>query len=383
MTIRPFALLLSAALPLVAAPEELRLPTCNDALFNGQPEKFYMYVNRNFEGQATQAWEGGCYGYVRSPVRLPSGEVVLTKFHEGIDIAPTQRDKAGNPLDTITSIADGTVAYVSQVAGQSNYGKYVVVEHRWDDCPVYSIYAHLSEITCKPGDVVTAGAKLGQMGFTGAGIDRPRSHVHLEIVMKFSDRYEDWNKFVGGGKNHHGNFNGMNFTGADAAKFFLERKANPALTFRNFVAAQPVQFKVTVPSRGLPDMAKRYPWMVHGDPAKAASWEISFSATGQPVAFTASERKVAAPLVTYVRPATIPQNYLTRGLLTGQGETASLSNSGKQLVALVSDDFPVAPPEAATVASSGSPAKPAAAKPKAKTKAKPAAANPATKPARS
>ena len=45
------------ALPLVAAPEELRLPTCNDALFNGQPEKFYMYVNRNFEGQATQAWE--------------------------------------------------------------------------------------------------------------------------------------------------------------------------------------------------------------------------------------------------------------------------------------------------------------------------------------
>jgi hypothetical protein len=382
MTFRPIALLLSAALPLAAAPEELRLPTGNDALFNGQPEKFYMYVNRNFEGQATQAWEGGCYGFVRSPVRLPSGEVVLTKFHEGIDIAPVQRDPAGNPLDTITSIADGTVAYVSPVAGQSNYGKYVVVEHRWDDCSVYSIYAHLSEITCKPGDAVTAGAKLGQMGFTGAGIDRPRAHVHLEIVMKFSDRYEDWNKFVGGGKNHHGNFNGMNFTGADASKFFLERKANPALTFREFVAAQPVQFKVTVPSRGLPDMAKRYPWMVQGDPTKAAAWEISFTATGQPVAFTASERKVTGPLVTYVRPAAILQNYLTRGLLTGQGETASLSHSGKQLVALVSDDFPVAPPQVVTTSAPA--AKPAAPQPKAtKPKAKPAAANPSTKPARS
>jgi len=380
MTFRPIALLLSVALPLAAAPEELRLPTTNDALLNGQPEKFYMYVNRNFEGQSTQAWEGGCYGFVRSPVRLPSGEIVLTKFHEGIDIAPMERDKAGNPLDTVTSIADGTVAYISPVAGQSNYGKYVVVEHRWDDCSVYSIYAHLSEITCKPGDVVTAGAKLGQMGFTGAGIDRPRAHVHLEIVMKFSDRYEDWNKFVGGGKNHHGNFNGMNFTGADAAKFFLERKTNPALTFREFVAAQPVQFKVTVCSHGVPDMAKRYPWMVQGDASKAASWEISFTPTGQPVAFTASERKVAAPLVTYVHPAAIPQTYLTRGLLTGQGETASLSNSGKQLVALVSDDFPVAPPEGATASSSSS-EKPAAAKPK--VKAKPAADNPPAKPARS
>jgi len=370
MTFRPIALALLAALPLSAAPDDLRLPTANDALLAGQPEKFYMYINRDFEGERTQVWEGGCYGFVRTPVRLPSGEVVLTKFHEGIDIAPMQRDKAGNPLDTVASISDGTVAYISPIAGQSNYGKYVVVEHRWDDSPVYSIYAHLSDITCKPGDVVKAGDKLGQMGFTGAGIDRPRAHVHLEIVLKLSERYEDWNKFVGGGENKHGNFNGMNFTGADAAKFFLERKTNPALTFHDFIKSQPVHFKVSVPSRGLPDMAKRYPWLVTGDPAKAASWEIAFTSTGQPIGFTASERKVAAPLVTFIRPAAIPQHYLTRGLLTGQGETATLSKSGKQLVALASDDFPVAPP---------APAKAAVPKPK----AKPAADNPPAKPARS
>ena len=107
MTFRPIALALLAALPVSAAPDDLRLPTANDALFANQPEKFYMYINRDFEGERAQVWEGGCYGFVRTPVRLPSGEVVLTKFHEGIDIAPMQRDKAGNPLDTVASISDG------------------------------------------------------------------------------------------------------------------------------------------------------------------------------------------------------------------------------------------------------------------------------------
>lgn len=337
------ALLLLTASLFAAAPYEVRLPTANDFLYKDQPEKFYMHVDRTFEGQTTKAWEGGCFGFSRTPIRI-NGEVILVKFHEGIDIAPLERDKAGNPLDLVHSIADGTVVHISPIAARSNYGKYVVVEHHWDDSPIYSIYAHLSEITVKPGDTVKLGDKLGQMGFTGAGIDRVRAHVHLEITLMMSDRYEDWTKVIKGADNYHGNFNGINFAGADAAKWFLERRKNPELKFSDFVYAQPVQFKVTVPGKGILAFGKRYPWLLRGDEALATSWEISFTATGLPIAVTASERAVTAPIVTYLRSSTVPQTYLTRGLINGSGSTASLTNNGKQLIALLCGDFPVPPP---------------------------------------
>lgn len=357
------------AAPLNAAPPyEVRLPTANDFLYRDQPEKFYMHVDRTFEGQTSKAWEGGCFGFSRTPVRI-NGEVVMVKFHEGIDIAPMERDKAGNPLDPVNSIADGKVVHVSPVAGLSNYGKYVVIEHQWDNSPIYSIYAHLSAIQVKEGDVVKLGDRIGQMGFTGAGIDRVRSHVHLEITLMMSDRFDDWTKSIKGAENKHGNFNGMNFAGADAASWFLERKKNPDLRFSDFVYAQPVQFKVTVPGNGILAFGKRYPWLLKGDESLATSWEISFTNTGLPIAVTASERSVATPIVTYLRGSTIPQRYLTRGLITGEGATASLSGSGKQLVSLLTGDFPVA---TTAPVKTQAPAAPSATKPRTTPPAKPA-----------
>ena len=338
--IRFLALILSCAGVLGAAPIDLRLPTENQHLFTGEPDRFYMYVDRNFEGQMTKPWEAGSFGFVRSAVRI-NGEILLTKFHEGIDISPMHRDKAGNPLDLISSIAAGRVVHISAIAGRSNYGKYVVVEHAWENSSVYSLYAHLAEITCKLGDPVAAGGVLGRLGFTGAGIDRTRAHCHLELGMVMSTHYEEWHKKFAGGTNYHGIFNGMNLTGGDAARFFVEHKANPNLQFSQFIASTPVYFKVTLPSRGIPDFVKRYPWISHGSAEGAVSWEISFSATGLPVAFNPSQREVAAATVTTVRPSTVPHRYLTRGLITGDGNHATLTQSGNQLVALLTDDFPI------------------------------------------
>ncbi len=334
--LRHLLLTLSLAVSLQAG-IDLRLPTENEQLFAGKPEEFYMYVDRIFEGVASKPWEGGAYGYVRNALRI-NDEVICTKFHEGIDICPVHRDKSGNPLDTISSISDGVVVHVSAISGRSNYGKYVVVEHTWDDSAVYSLYAHLSEITCKPGDPVKAGGELGRMGYTGAGITRTRAHVHLEVAMMTSSRYDDWAK---GMINYHGNYNGMNLTGVDVGRFYIEHKANPELTFSEFVASTPVYFKVAAPAKGTPDFVTRYPWICKGDPESAVSWEISFSATGQPVAFTPSQRQVTAPVVTAVRPSAIPHRYLTRNLITGQENHATLTQGGKQLVSLLMDDFPV------------------------------------------
>ena len=336
---RVFLVLASFVGTVAAQSIELRLPTDNHHLLTGEPDEFYQYVDRTIDGVTSKPWEGGSFGYVRTPIRV-NGELVLTKFHEGIDIKPVKRDKAGNPLDLVSSIADGTVVHVSPIAGRSNYGKYVVVEHHWENSSVYSLYAHLSQITCEPGDQVKCGSVLGQMGYTGAGINRTRAHVHLELAFLMSTRYQSWFDSHFGSKNYHGVFNGMNLSGVEVSRFFVEHQANPQLTFSQFILNTPVYFKVAIPFTGVPDFVKRYPWIASGDIRKAKSWEISFNATGHPIAFVAGQREVTAPTVIQIRPSTISQKYLTRGLIVGEGNRASLTKAGKDLVALITDDFP-------------------------------------------
>jgi hypothetical protein len=320
---------------------DLRLPTENHHLFTNEPDRFYMYVDRTFEGVVSKPWEGGSFGYVRNAMRIQD-QVILTKFHEGIDIAPINRDRAGNPLDLVSSIADGRVVHVSPLAGRSNYGKYIVVEHNWENSSIYSLYAHMAEITCNVGDPVKAGSVLGRMGYTGAGLNRTRAHLHLEMCLLMSRNFGGWHTAFSGGTNFHGNFNGMNLAGMDIASLFLAHKKNPDLKIRDFVKASPAYFKVTIPREGTWDFAERHRWMIDGDPAAPSpSWEISFTATGLAVGIAPSAREVAEPLVTGVRNSRVGHGYLTRGLLTGSGNSAELTRSGKQLVALLTDDFPI------------------------------------------
>jgi murein DD-endopeptidase MepM/ murein hydrolase activator NlpD len=321
---------------------ELVLPTENDHLFSGQLDRFYMYVDRTFEGEVTKPWEGGSFGFVRTPIRV-NGDVVLTKFHEGIDIAPIKRDKAGNPLDLVMSISGGKVVHASDIAGRSNYGRYVVVEHEWEKSKVYSLYAHLGEITVQVGDAVKAGSVLGRMGYTGAGINRTRAHLHLELGFMMSLRYEDWHKQNFASPNYHTNFNGINLAGVDIASFFLAHRENPNLSFSEFVMSRPVQFKVAVPAgKTEPEFLVRYPWMKRAGDANVNSWEIGFTATGHVVSFTPSSRVVNQPTVSHIRPAEMNQSYLTRGLISGNGNQVSLTRDGSRLIALILDDFPAA-----------------------------------------
>jgi murein DD-endopeptidase MepM/ murein hydrolase activator NlpD len=325
----------------VFAQLDIQLPTENHHLFSGQPEKFYMYVDRYFEGTHTQPWQAGSYGFVRTSVRV-GDQIVQTKFHEGIDIAPIKRDKAGNPLDLVSAIAAGKVAYVSTIAGRSNYGKYVVIEHNWENTPVLSVYAHLAEITCQVGDSLPKGGIIGRMGYTGEGITRVRAHLHLEIALMLSGRYQDWNPKM---LNYHGLFNGMNLAGLDVAAFFLAHKTKPDLTLSQFLATYPAYYKVTIPNKGPVEMTSRYPWLLKTPAISAtASWEISFSDTGMPLAIRASQRSVTQPTVTAVQPSTIPHRYKTRGLISGEGSRATLGSDGLNLIKLLSGDFPVPTP---------------------------------------
>ncbi len=331
------AILLTTGISL-AKPLALVLPTPNTALFDGKPEDYYMYTNRTFAGVSSKPWTAGQYGFVRNPLKTKSEGVIATKFHEGLDIKPIKRDRSQNPLDEIRAIAAGKVVYVNN-SRAGDYGRYLVIQHDWGYGLFFSLYAHLSQINCTVDQEVAAGDAIAIMGFTGNGINRERSHLHLELGIMASDRFDDWHAQFYGGKSPRGLYNGLNLIGLDIASLLLAEKQNPNITIPQFLSGASPYFKVAVP-RG-PDLlsiTKRYPWLLKGDSSQRShSWEISFTDSGIPLSVIPSNRKVAKPTVTFVRTTRSKHEYYTRKRLTGTGRRASLTARGQRFIALFTD----------------------------------------------
>jgi len=315
---------------------DLVLPTDNDALFSGDGPAFYQYIERDYKGVKSTPWEGGRYGFVRDP-RETSAGIVYTRFHEGIDIRALHRDAHGEPLDEVRAIADGKVVHISVVPGYSNYGKYIVIEHRWDGSNYYSLYAHLSSIAVQPGDTVKRGQPLATMGHTGAGLNQARAHLHLELNLMFSHQFEAWyNASVKNDPNHHGIYNGINLAGLDIARLYLALRKNPSLSIPEFLSREEIFYKVTLPKSPHFELPRRYPWMlVAGSPNEKSSWEVSFAQSGVPLKIEPSDKRVTEPQLSYVRKSPIDYSYLTRDVIGGRAASAHLTNYGKQLMRLL------------------------------------------------
>jgi len=314
---------------------ELVLPTDNDALFSGNGPAFYQSVDRDYNGVKSTPWEGGQYGFVRDP-KSTGGGVVYTRFHEGIDIRSVHRDANGEPLDEVRAIADGEVVHVSLVPGYSNYGKYIVIEHRWDGSNYYSLYGHLSSIAVQPGEQVRRGQPIAVMGYTGTGINRERAHLHLELCLMFSRQFEAWyDTFFRNDPNRHGLYNGMNLAGIDVARLYLALRKNPALKLPEFLAAEETFYKVTVPKARHFDLPTLYPWMLVAGKRAGSSWEVSFARSGVPLRIDPTDKRVTQPEVSYVRNSSAECSYLTRDIVSGRGTNAHLTNYGAQLMRLL------------------------------------------------
>ncbi|MGJ8674249.1 M23 family metallopeptidase [Rubritalea sp.] len=322
-----------------ASPLALKLPTENEYIFSKTPEKFYMYTYRNFEGADSHPWTAGKYGYVRTLRRTDEG-VIATKFHEGIDIRPIKRDRYNRPLDIVNSIAEGTVVYVNAHSGNSNYGNYVVVAHDWGSGTFYSLYAHLASVSAKVGQKLSAGSPLGIMGYTGAGINRERSHLHLELGVMANQDFSKWHGAYFSSPNNHGNYNGLNMNGLNIAELFIRQQNNPNLTITQFIEKVPTYFKVTIPRHRELDLAKRYPWIRKGNhELMTPAWEISFASSGFPLAITPSNRAVVKPTVTYVTPTKSDHKYHTKGIISGTGKQATLTSLGQRVMSLMTSSF--------------------------------------------
>jgi murein DD-endopeptidase MepM/ murein hydrolase activator NlpD len=316
-------------------PVNIILPTENQGLLSGDGAAFYQYVKRDFEGVISSPWEGGQYGFVRNPHRF--GTTVLeTKFHEGMDIRPLQRDARGEPLDVIHAIASGKVDYINNVPGGSNYGRYIVIEHLFGGCLYYSLYAHLSAVQVNIGDQVSQGQAIAVMGHTGEGIDRERSHVHLELNLLLNGDFGTWSdRYFPKDENRHGIYNGHNLDGLDMARLYLELSKNPQKTIPEFLQEETIWWRAVVPASPRMDLLQRYPWLSGGQTA-AKAWEISFNQAGIPIHFEARSETVEKPVLNWVKFSPYPYAVQTRGYIQGSGSNYRLGKEGEQYLDLIS-----------------------------------------------
>ncbi|HRO73166.1 MAG TPA: M23 family metallopeptidase, partial [Saprospiraceae bacterium] len=90
----------------------------------------------------------------------------LRRFHKGIDFtAPKGTD--------IQATGNGKIVEVNKAG--SGYGKNVLIDHGYG---YKTLYAHMSSISVKEGQVVKKGQKIGLVGSTGASTG---SHLHYEV----------------------------------------------------------------------------------------------------------------------------------------------------------------------------------------------------------
>lgn len=304
---------------------DLSFPTDNTALFAADQARFFMGVDRKGE----RVWQGGTFGYVRSPLAWQGG-TVFTQFHEGIDIAPVRREAGGIPSDQVRAISEGTVA-LCETRGQTPYGNQVILRHEWANQTVFTRYAHLSSVSVVDGEKVKRGQTLGVMGYTGGALTLPRAHLHLEVALMLQETMDlSWLPKHASDVRYHP----ANMKGVDAASLFLAHRQRPELTLSEHISTLKPYFTVAVKAAGPVDLLLRHKWLADGR-QEAAGWRISFTEWGLPVRFETIDQPPDEPAVVWVRPFDGNHAWRTGGLLQGTGETAVLGASGQALMRLI------------------------------------------------
>ena len=107
-----------------------------------------------------------------STYQWPLSQFVLTQqfsyFHPGMDLATSK----GTP---IYPVGDGKVVWINSYSW--GYGNHVLISN---GTSVQSLYAHMTRILVKPGDVVTKQTEIGEVGATGWATG---NHLHFEIYQ--------------------------------------------------------------------------------------------------------------------------------------------------------------------------------------------------------
>jgi len=258
---------------------EIGWPTPNTAYLEGKP------ITEFIQPTAAGEPESGLFGCRRSGGR---------QFHEALDLKPLRRDRRGEAADPVFAVMNGVVRYISRSPGNSNYGRYIVIEHPDVEPAIYTLYAHLAEVAPEiaVGGVVTRGQTLGLMGRSSSeqAIPRERAHLHFEMGVVLSRDFQgwyDWKKF--GNHNPHGAYNGMNLLGFDPLDFYDAFRGRRVDTLREYFAHMQTAVRLRIATQRMPDYVQRYPSLITKPlPADQliGGWEVRINEMGLPFSFT-------------------------------------------------------------------------------------------------
>lgn len=93
----------------------------------------------------------------------------VEKMHTGIDFPAPK----GTP---VMATATGRVSKLVMGNDSSSYGRHIVLEHDEIFC---TLYAHLSRVKVKAGQIVEEGDTIGFVGSTGRSTN---PHLHYEVI---------------------------------------------------------------------------------------------------------------------------------------------------------------------------------------------------------
>lgn len=262
-----------ALAPIPSDLAQLRYPTAQNRITDTNAVGVFQHTGSGNE-------MSGRFGSVRT------GANGLARFHEGIDIATLQRDARGRPLDTVHAAAPGMVALVSRIAGNSDYGKHVVLIHDDPIGRVYTLYAHMAETATGliEGQRVSAGDPLGKVGNTALEpIPLSRAHLHFEIGLLSNPQFLTWparkQKNTPGGL-----YNGQNLLGLDPVEVFRQRTIRgEAFTLLDHARQHPVAFSLLVRARRPLAFFEAHPALWEGEPYGGEAMMLFVAESGLPL----------------------------------------------------------------------------------------------------
>ncbi len=310
------------------------LPTPNRALFEAGGEPRY------FVGTVGKPWTSGTFGCVRSDGR---------QIHEGLDIKATRRDKQGEPADPIFAAADGTVAYTNTKPALSNYGRYIILRHQVDGIEIYSVYAHLSEISddLSIGSKVRQGqtiATMGRSSNTRQTITKDRAHLHFELNVLLNERFASWfHERKPGERNDHGNWNGHNLLGIDPRKVLLEQaRQGNQFSILAFIRKSTPLCRIQVQATHFPYL-RRYQSLIRRNPSAEtegiAGYEIALDFNGVPFELIPKTRRELGDWKGKTRVVSVNEEEHdknpARHLVSRQGNRWDLTSHGQELLDLL------------------------------------------------
>ena len=240
--------------------------------------------------------ESAKFGSTRLGLR---GGRLVAVFHEGVDVAATQRDRKGIATDPVYAVAAGRVAFVNTVGGKSTYGKYVVIEHpdpslglvakrdgTAEPATVYTLYGHLADVRfgIRPGRAVAPGDEIGTLGNTSSTqppIPHVRSHLHWEVGLLLNARYEIKHRAEKLSPDF-GNYHGHNLFAIDPLHFYAAHSRDPGLTMAAYLATVPAACEVALRGKS-PDFFRRFPALWQGAPHDGGPVRLVLSESGLPL----------------------------------------------------------------------------------------------------